>query len=211
MSIGFAERYKLRFKVLKRDLREAVRKDDDRRVDGLIFKMGLSHLSVDYYPEKHFRLICSVIGSRAFARSPNTAKSILVQFLIEWNKLSSSQRKRLLIELERIYPTIKVRAWISCFMISELVGQNFRNKAALRMLLRLANIPREHARAPVAHGLEHIVRDSGDPELAAIALHKLTELAADPSDEVRNQVAESLLQIERSKPPQLLSQALPRS
>jgi hypothetical protein len=52
-------------------------------------------------------------------------------------------------------------------------------------------------RVSVAHGLEHIVRDSHDPSLASSALEALRRLATDPAESVRMQVQESLLIVER--------------
>jgi hypothetical protein len=159
--------------------------------------MGLSHLLLPVFPEKDVHLLCSLIGSPAFARSPDAAGAILVFLMTESHKLSSPQERRLLREFERIYPKVTARAWYICFSISELVGSNFHDEAALEMFLRLIDVPRPRTRAFVAHGLEHIVCNSDNPSLASTALQALKSLATDPAEPVRMQVEESLSTIER--------------
>jgi hypothetical protein len=159
--------------------------------------MQLSHLRLSVFPEKHIRLLCSLIGSPAFARSPGAAAAILVYLMTESHKLSSRQKHRLLREFEYIYRKVTSRAWSICFSISELVGSNFRDEAALEMFLRLVDVPRPRTRAFVAHGLEHIVCDSDNPNLASTALQALKGLASDPNETVRMEVEQSLSIVER--------------
>jgi hypothetical protein len=159
--------------------------------------MGLSHLLLPVFPEKHIRLLCSLIGSPAFAKSPDAAGTILVYLMTESHKLSARQKRRLVREFERIFPKITARAWEVGFTISELVGSNFRDEASLEMFLRLVDVPRPRTRAFVAHGLEHIVCDSDNPSLAFTALQALKSLATDPAEAVRMQVEESLSIIKR--------------
>jgi hypothetical protein len=83
-------------------------------------------------------------------------------------------------------------------MITVLPGECFTDERALNALLRLATVPRENNRSLIPHGLEHIVRDSEDPALAAIALKRLREMATDPSAQVRDEVALSMARIEES-------------
>ena len=115
-----------------------------------------------------------------------------------WNHLSPNQKRRFLAELEWLYPKVTASAWYLCFLTTVLLGENFRDEQALNTLLRLAKVPREHARSLIPHGLEHIVRDSGNPSLAAIALDKLQKMSEDPSAQVRYEVAISMARIEQS-------------
>jgi hypothetical protein len=103
-----------------------------------------------------------------------------------------------LVELEWLYPKITAPAWELCFLITVLLGECFKDERALNALSRLARVPRENSRSLIPHGLEHIVRDSGVPALAAIALKRLHEMAADPSAQVRDEVALSIARIEDS-------------
>ena len=186
-----------RLKTMKRDFRAAVRANSEKAAREACTTMQLSHLRLSVFPEKHIRLLCSLIGSPAFARSPGAAAAILVYLMTESHKLSSRQKHRLLREFEYIYPKVTSRAWSICFSISELVSSNFRDEAALEMFLRLVDVPRPRTRAFVAHGLEHIVCDSDNPSLAFTALQALKSLATDPAEAVRIQVEESLSIIKR--------------
>jgi hypothetical protein len=186
-----------RFKTLQRDFRAAVRANSGEAARAACTRMGLSHLLLPVFPEKHIRLLCSLIRSAAFARSPEAAGAILAYLTTDSHKVSLRQERRLLKEFERIYPKVTTRAWYVCFSISEFVGSNFHNRAALEMFIRLVDVSRPRTRASVAHGLEHIVCDSDNPSLAAPALQALKSLAADPAETVRMQVEESLSIIER--------------
>jgi len=186
-----------RLKTMKRDLRAALRANSEKAARDACTTMQLSHLRLSVFPEKHIRLLCSLIGSPAFARSPGAAAAILVYLMTESHKLSSRQKHRLLREFEYIYRKVTSRAWSICFSISELVGSNFRDEAALEMFLRLVDVPRPRTRAFVAHGLEHIVCDSDKPSLASTALQALKGLASDPNETVRMEVEQSLSIVER--------------
>ena len=190
-----------RLKTLQRDFRAAVRANSERAAGAACTTMQLSHLLLPTFPEKHVRLLCSLIGSRDFAKSPDAAGAILVYLMTESRKLSTHQKRRLVREFERIFPKVTTRAWQICFSISELVGGDFRDEAALDMFLRLVDLPRPHARVSVAHGLEHIVCDSHNPSLASTALQALENMASDPAESVRMQVEESLSIIERDRNP----------
>ena len=163
-------------------------------------KLDMANLMVDRLPEKHFRMLCSVIRSRPFRRSNNAARHVLHLFRRDqWDNLSSSQKRRLLVQLEWLYPKVTASAWELCFVTTVLLGENFRDEKALYVLLRLAGVPLESSRSLVPHGLEHIVRDSGDTALAAAALEKLRQMAEDPSAQVRDEVALSMARIERTR------------
>jgi hypothetical protein len=186
-------------KTLQRDFRAALQTNSGKAARAACIRMGLSHLLLPVFPEKHVHLLCSLIGSSAFARSPDSAGAILVFLMTESHKLSVRQKRRFVTEFERIFPKITSNAWRICFSISELVGSNFRDEATLEMLLRLVDLPRPHARVSVAHGLEHIVCDSHSPGLVSTALEALKNLATDPAETVRMQVEESLAIIERRR------------
>jgi hypothetical protein len=190
----------LRLRTFARDLRRAVRDDNDRLASGLIHKLNMANLMVDRFPEKHFRILCSVMRSRPFRRSINAAPHVLDLFRRDqWDNLSSSQKRRLLKQLEWLYPKVTASAWYLCFDTTVLLGENFRDEQALNVLLRLASVARENSRSLVPHGLEHIVRDSGNPTLAAVALEKLRQMAEDPSAQVKDEVALSMARIEHTR------------
>jgi hypothetical protein len=190
----------LRLKTFERDLRTAIRSDNGRSAKRLLHSLDMSNLMVDALPEKQFKLLCSVMRSRSFRRSIKAAGYVLNFFRRDqWENLSSNQKSRLLAELEWLYPKITAPAWYLCFIITVLLGECFRDERALNALLRLARVSRENSRSLIPHGLEHIVRDSGDPALAEIAMKRLLEMAGDPSAQVRDEVALSMARIENDK------------
>lgn len=187
-------------RTFERDLRTAIRSDNDESAKHLMYNLDMADLTVDSLPEKQFKLLCSLMRSRSFRRSIKAARHVLYFFSRDqWENLSSSQKSRLLVELEWLYPKITATAWELCFLTTVLFGERFRDERALNALLRLAKVPRENSRSLIPHGLEHIVRDSGDPALAAIAFKKLREMASDPSAQVRDEVALSMARIEGDK------------
>lgn len=188
------------FRTFARDLRCAVQDDNDELARKLVFELDIANILDQRFPENHFRFLCSLMRSRSFHRS-KAAKHVLFLFIgvDHWNHLSSNQKRRLLCEIERLYPKVTASAWYLCFLATVLLGENFRNEQALNALLRLARVPREHARSLIPHGLEHIVTDSGNPALTAIALDKLRKMSEDPSAQVRYEVALSMARIEQSR------------
>jgi hypothetical protein len=193
------ESQSLRLRTFARDLRRAVRDDNDSLASRLIHKLDMANLMVDHLPEKHFRILCSVMRSRPFRRSIKAAPHVLHLFRRDqWDNLSSSQKRRLLEQLEWLYPKVTASAWYLCFITTVLLGENFRDEQALNVLLRLSSVSRESSRSLVPHGLEHIVRDSGNPALATVALEKLRQMAEDPSAQVKDEVALSMARIEHT-------------
>ena len=190
----------LRLTTFARDLRRAVRDDNDTAARALIHELDMADLMETRFPEKHFRLLCSVMRSRPFRRSIKAAEHVLHLFRRDqWENLSSNQKRRLLVELEWLYPKVTAQAWNLCFLTTVLLGENFRDEQALNALLRLSKVPRENSRSLIPHGLEHIVRDSGNSTLAAIALEKLRHMAEDASAQVRDEVELSMARIEHSR------------
>lgn len=101
--------------------------------------------------------------------------------------------------LEPLYPKIGADNWYLAFLITEFVGIYYRNEEALNMFIRLSGIDNETGRSFIPHGFEHIVTDSGDPRLAAIAEERLKLMANDSSEKVRGEVEESFQRIKLAR------------
>jgi hypothetical protein len=186
----------LRLKRFERDLRAAIREDNDQMAKDLLFALDMADLTVDSFPEKQFHLLCSVMHTRSFRRSKKAARRVLDVFRRDQcENLSKSQKRRLLSEIEWLYPKITTSASQLCFLMTVLLGECFRDEGVLNLLIRLSGVPRENSRSLIPHGLEHIVHESGDKSLAAVALDKLRRMAADPSAQVRGEVALSMARI----------------
>lgn len=129
----------MRLKTFARDLRRAVRDDNDTQASDLIHELDMADLMVTRFPEKHFRILCSVMRTRPFRRSVKAAPHVLHFFTLEqWENLSPNQKRRLLAELEWLYPRVTASAWNLCFLVTVLLGEQFRDEQALKVLLRLA-------------------------------------------------------------------------
>ena len=86
---------------------------------------------------------------------------------------------------------------MACFVISGILGEQYKEARAFQALRRLANCNKEVPRSLVPHGLEHIVGDSPDAELAIKALAELMKMQTDHSPMVRDEVVESLARIKK--------------
>jgi hypothetical protein len=112
-----------------------------------------------------------------------------------WRCLSPDQRA-LLLEAIRVHYS-SFHDWMAYFAISELLGECYANRAALNVLNELRHTVNVRARALVPHAYEHIVTDADNDRVARNALEMLFDMAGDPHDDVRDEVAVSLARIRR--------------
>ena len=87
--------------------------------------------------------------------------------------------------------------WMACFVISGILGEQYKDRRALSVLRRLKTCHKEIPRSFVPHGLEHIAGNSVDNELAAQALAELKKMESDPSEVVRKEVHESFSRLSK--------------
>lgn len=142
-----------------------------------------------HFSEEYFSLILELLAEPKFL---NFEKSWHLLFLLEteWLSLSIEQKDRLILKLENIYG--QSSNWMVDFVISELLGEFFADERAFEVLCRLEKLEDKDSRAFVPHGLEHIIKDSANKELAKKAYIMLVEMKNDISDRVRGEVEESL-------------------
>jgi hypothetical protein len=190
-----AEEDRVWWKRLKRDLRAAICEDQTDLACRLTVEIEIDHLHSKLFPEKHFDFVCSLIRNKSFGRS-SAAVQIIHLVMLEWDKLSSGQRHRLLVDLEHTYPKIRRRAWELAFTITEFVGEYYNSESAFEMFLRLAKITNGVPRWFLPHAFEHIAMNSENPNVAAAARNRLGALARDPSSQVRHEVTLSLARFE---------------
>jgi len=191
-----AEGNRIWWRQLKRDLRAAICQDQIDLARHLTVELEIDHLPYRHFPEKHFHFVCSLVRTRSFRRS-KAAVQIIHLLMLQWNKLSSGQRRRLLVDLERTYPKIKPRAWNLAFIVTEFVGEYY-NETAFEMFIRLTKVSKGVARCFLPHAFEHIALNSRNLNVAAAARARLEALANDPSPQVRHEVALSLARFEGS-------------
>ncbi len=108
----------------------------------------------------------------------------------DWSAFTEEQRLRLLDPIEFSYN--KYADWMSCFMISEILGDNYCCERAFEVLRRLSAIPEEVPRSLIPHGFEHIAQSADDPALRELALAEIHRMRGDVSEQVRDEALISL-------------------
>jgi len=83
-------------------------------------------------------------------------------------------------------------AW---FTISELLGEQYRDFNAFKVLCALRGTKQRLPRSFVPHGFEHLIRESGDIALSRAALGQLLEMTNDKSERVRYEAEVSLARV----------------
>lgn len=182
---------------LVRDLRRAVSDDQPELARRVMVELDMLHLGYPNLSERFFRQLIKTILNRRFARAPNAGMAILMGLYVQWDRLSLSQRRRLGSALETVFPRITPRASMLCFHISELLGKRMHDSFALDIFTTLRSIGGEHCRRFVPHGLEHIISETHDADLAKSALEKLHQCASDRSCTIRQEAEASLERLQR--------------
>lgn len=108
----------------------------------------------------------------------------------DWSAFTEEQRVRLLDPLE--FSFNKYTDWMSWFVISEILGENYCCERAFTALKRLAETPEEGPRSLVPHGFEHIAESAADPALRQLALDEILRMRGDVSAQVRDEALISL-------------------
>jgi hypothetical protein len=119
---------------------------------------------------------------------------LLYIFDSNWELLGDEERSRLLVTLESLYS--RFEDWMSCFTITELLGNRYADRRAFEALERLGSTPSDVQRSLIPHGFEHLALGA-DARVAAEALARLQAMARDPSDLVRDEVAKALRKVDR--------------
>lgn len=176
---------------------EAVAGGDASRLEAAVnvfasfcFKEELTDL--DTFPEGALTALLQITRRPEFLRLKGSYH-LLMLFEFDWGRLLDGQKARLLDALTETYD--KYSDWMSCFVISELLGEYFCNEASFRALTRLQKTPNVTARALIPHGYEHIARQAPAAELRREALTRLTAMKNDPSPEVRHEVEVALAKV----------------
>lgn len=170
-------------------LKQAITTGNSEQLGDYIEDMLLLVQDVDHFPPSSFDLILTIMIQQAFLEMEGS-HHLLLLFEQTWKFLSDDQKDRLLPVLESTY--VRFTDDLSWFVISELLGEYFRDDRALMVLHRLRALEAEMPRSLVPHGLEHIVKSSSDKSLARRAYEELLEMKNDPSEQVRGEVDISL-------------------
>lgn len=176
------------------EIREAIRNGDEAGLGAVTRRIGTycfrdaSGFEGSVFSDSIFNVILEMLGSPQFLQMRGSWH-LLTLLQTDWAILSEHQRTLLLPALEGAYD--KFLDWMSCFVIAELLGENYASATALEVLGRLRSVSNEKNRAVVVRGLECIVRHAADRDLAAKALVMLGEMKEDPSQVVRQEALDS--------------------
>ena len=144
------------------------------------------------FAEDLFSFLINIL-SRGECLRMHGANYVLNIFQCNFKKLSKEQKEKLLVFIEGHYSLFVDRmAW---FTISEILGENYCNQDAFKVLCSLRSTKRFQCRLFVPHGFEHTIKDSGNIPLSMKALRQLLEMREDRSKYVRYEAELSLARI----------------
>ncbi len=120
---------------------------------------------------------------------------LLMLLEYNWSAFTEGQRVTLLEAIEFSFP--RFADPMSWFVLSEVLGEYFCCDRAFELLTRFAHLPDDGPRSQVPHGLEHIAKSTTDPSLRTRCLNTIQRMQKDPSDVVREEVANSIEMLKR--------------
>lgn len=145
------------------------------------------------FPENLFEGIVQLIEQDQFL-SMSGSYQLLMLFESEWSRLEERQKVNLLEVFGATYG--RYADWMSCFVITELLGEYYCDERAFKLLCELEITSNETARALVPHGFEHIAKAAEKQSLQIQALARLRAMINDPSERVRNEAEVALGNVE---------------
>jgi len=129
------------------ELERIIKEGGERDIEDLL--LGFIIPYEGEFPEELFVRILDAMQNPAFQKLDGSYH-LLFFFESEWKKLTESQRGTLLDTIEKAYD--KYSDWMAYFVISELLGEYYSNREALRVLRHLRETDNEEARKFVPHG-----------------------------------------------------------
>ena len=143
---------------------------------------GLKH-----HTDASINLIVELLGDPEFPITP-FSWYLINQLYFGWNrvKLTARQSTRVLRALESAYYASADPMW--CLVIGEILGIRYADKQAFIVLSRLAHGPVGMPRSLVPNALDHLARQTGDPDLARRATGERDAIPDDLSPEVVTEI-----------------------
>lgn len=151
---------------------------------------------IDSFPEEVFRCLLEVFRKEEFQQM-NGSWHALYLFHEDWGLLTRQQQDRLLETLESVYD--RFSDWMTPFMITEILGENYCDERALEVLLRLKEVWSETPRSLVPHGFEHLALNCPCEDVANRAFQALLAMRSDSSKQVRQEIAQSLAKVQAKR------------
>lgn len=146
------------------------------------------------FDQQSFELILTLMLQPQFLNLDG-AYHLLLWFEYDWGALTQRQKQRLRERIEESYS--RYRDWMSCFVLSSILGECYCDPASFAILARVALSAEELPRALVPTGFELLARNTSDRALEEKSIGQLTKLLTDPSPKVRSEAAESLDRLAR--------------
>lgn len=181
-----------RFEFAKRQIRRAIKNKDTELLEDAAFELDLYLVMPKRFPNEVFDFLLKTLQSSSCLKMKKS-HHLLYLFTMNREKLTKKQKGAILHFIETCYADFT--DWMSWFVISELLGEYFSDKDSFEVLCALQKTKKAHPRSFVAHGFEHIIRDSGNQQLAALAFTRLMEMKKDRSKRVRYEVQVSLARV----------------
>jgi len=171
------------------ELRLCKAPDDNGKLPALFIELDSAALDDDKLPGSFFQGVLELQRDKDF-RSLDNSWTILYFLNNNWGQLTSQQREELRSVLNEGFD--KYQNWMGAFVTSELLGERYADKNALKALADLGKSARLPARAAVPHGLEALAKTTPDESLRRVAIDLLQELQKSEFEEVRNEALISL-------------------
>ncbi len=175
-------------------VKKALHAGNEKLMEDIAYEVLTKVLEFGAFPESYFDALLSTLEDVGFL-SAMGSWHLVKTFEENWEEMSEKQKATLLPALEASYE--RFADWMSCFVISGILGECYADERALSTLSRLMSCRREIPRSLIPHGLEHIALEAVDRRLATRAYQELTRMSADDSEVVRNEVNGSLSKIKR--------------
>jgi hypothetical protein len=193
MLIAYDSLEKISPELLYEAIEQAINSGEEMQMKECAKAISSAVSGLSYFPDKYLNLILGLLQENRFLTSKGAWHLLYILEIENWEFLSETQKTQLIPLLESSYSSFT--DWMAWFVISEMLGEYFANEQAFQVLCRLKNIEAEEPRSLIPHGLEHIVKDSHDQQLAQKAYAKLLQMKYDPSEQVRDEVNTSLQRI----------------
>ncbi len=193
MLIAYDSIEKISPELFSEAIEQAINSGEEMQMKECAKAISSAVSGLSYFPDKYLNLILGFLKQNRFLTSKGAWYLLYILEIENWEFLSEDQKNRLLPLLESSYSSFT--DWMAWFVISEMLGEYFANEQAFQVLCRLKNIEAAEPRSLIPHGLEHIVKDSHDQQLAQKAYAELLQMKYDPSEQVRDEVNASLQRI----------------
>ncbi len=179
-------------RAVLQQIRRAISDGDAAALAERVYDLDTLLMMCGYFSAPLFAELLKIIEEPDFLKLEGSWQ-LLRLFENSWDYLSEEQRGELLAAMESSYG--QFADWMACFVISEILGRQYADERALQSFSRLRKLGVLNQRSLVPHGLEHIVSGSRDKDVARRAFKELSNMRADSSEQVSDEVNASLARL----------------